>query len=236
MQFTIDTIYWLLSVERKSLLIGRIIRTISSCSTMVAKKWTLARSGNGGHNRRARPSLLETATRGFIDSRQTFVRPRFVLGRVNNWGISVADREAVDFKTFHFGLLAEISLWAITCNAYDLEGRIVNTELRFLTRKTGEGTLCSRSVHYFKGFLRVGRRVLAWRWRQKSDGYFCSGGLRRHQKRNDEVKTVSQHVLVCFYSITKELRVYRAFLTTNVDVPASNWAGLLEIHGHLQVF
>lgn len=100
--------------------------TISSCSTMVAKKWTLARSGNGGHNRRARPSLLETATRGFIDSRQTFVRPRFVLGRVNNWGISVADREAVDFKTFHFGLLAEISLWAITCNAYDLEWRIVN--------------------------------------------------------------------------------------------------------------
>lgn len=222
MQFTIDTIYWLLSVERKSLLIGRIIRTISSCSTMVAKKWTLARSGNGGHNRRARPSLLETATRGFIDSRQTFVRPRFVLGRVNNWGISVADREAVDFKTFHFGLLAEISLWAITCNAYDLEWRIVNTELRFLTRKTGEGTLCSRSVHDFKGFRRVEKRVLAWSRRQKSERYLCSGGLRRYQIEygKDEVKTISQHVLVCLHSITQELLVYRAFPITNVDVPA----------------
>lgn len=77
-------------------------------------------SGNGGHNRPVCPSLVETATGGFIDSCRTFVRPRFVLGRVNNWGILVAVQEAGDFKPFHFGLLAEISLWVIACSVYDL--------------------------------------------------------------------------------------------------------------------
>lgn len=79
LQVTLDTIFRLLSAEKVTSNWTYLSGDLQLFNN--SRKEMDARSGNGGHNRPARPGLFERATRGFIDSRQTFVPPTFCSGK-----------------------------------------------------------------------------------------------------------------------------------------------------------